>query len=964
MVRTRGVSGVGLWVVVVVVMASLVVPAVRAGDLPVGACCEVGGCSDGVLEENCWGRWFEGEMCADVDCGPPNDDCVNAQVAPSLPYTFTGSNVGATTDCDYLAEGQDGEVWISFTLEERRGVTIDYCGSSPYFNTLWVILYDECPCGGDDTVAHGTVSWEECGDVNPWMDLGVLSPGTYYYPVLTTAGATGDYVITVNTYDPPVQPNDNCADASILFLGETAFSTIGATTDGVPHPDSDCVYGDDANVHADIWYRYESDCTGTLNVWTCNSANFDTRVAIYEGCACTPDDGDLLVCNDDGDGCADYTSIAEAETVAGACYLIRVGGYGGATGRGTLNVWCDADYEECVDGTGGCFGVEDNDGPGCNDEACCNTVCGRDDYCCEVHWDMGCDAIAWTHCEPPEHVGACCDGVSCVGEMYEADCTGDWFAGQNCVQIDCSVVALDDCETAGTIEDGDTDFDTTGMETDGPAHPDSGCDQYSDDNVNQDIWFDYTASCTGQLTVSTCDQAEYDTRIAIYDGCGCPASEDNLLVCNDDGDDCSGYTSIAMASVEMDECYKIRVGGYQDEVGSGTLTVTCDGALGACCDGATCVGDTRDDDCDGAWYFNQTCDDFECPVGACCDGDTCLATLPESECAYNFFGGETCDEFECPLCAFCDPCYTNTDDEYITRVQFGAIDNESGQDGPCSYLRATQWSTDVEGLTAYPMSVSIESGDYSECVKVFVDWNQDCVFDLSESRYLGCGVSSTVSGNVVVPINAQLGCTTMRVVLEYNREPMDACNETDPIVYGEVEDYTVCVTGVPTTTLMSSLPATDESFWRSAGNTIVLTFDDTIAVPAEGELVIQELRDDGAFGPDLTSHFAITAEGNTLTLVETLSTLRHTRWYGVRSTEDWLGITPFEVHLVKLIGDANNDGLVLPNDLSLINTVVPSFGVDATSRFDINGDTNVLPNDLSIANANIPTFAVPKPSGH
>ena len=46
---------------------------------------------------------------------PFNDLCENADIADTLPHTFTGTNIDSTNDCDETADA-DGEVWLQFTL--------------------------------------------------------------------------------------------------------------------------------------------------------------------------------------------------------------------------------------------------------------------------------------------------------------------------------------------------------------------------------------------------------------------------------------------------------------------------------------------------------------------------------------------------------------------------------------------------------------------------------------------------------------------------------------------------------------------------------------------------------------------------------------------------------------------------------------------------------------------------------
>ncbi len=104
--------------------------------------------------------------------------------------------------------------------------------------------------------------------------------------------------------------------------------------------------------------------------------------------------------------------------------------------------------------------------------------------------------------------------------------------------------------------------------------------------------------------------------------------------------------------------------------------------------------------------------------------------------------------------------------------------------------------------------------------------------------------------------------------------------------------------------------------------------------------------------------------GSTLTIDEVGVVLSHGSWYGIRNAGTWVGVDSFNLHLVVAVGDANNNGRVLPADLSEINTDIPNFTAGADSRLDINGDGRVLPADLSAANSSIPSFNVPKPDGH
>ena len=153
-------------------------------------------------------------------------------------------------------------------------------------------------------------------------------------------------------------------------------------------------------------------------------------------------------------------------------------------------------------------------------------------------------------------------------------------------------------------------------------------------------------------------------------------------------------------------------------------------------------------------------------------------------------------------------------------------------------------------------------------------------------------------------------------------------------------------------------PGMDENLWRSANNHIVCEPIDLAPMPTAGDIMVRELLAGGAYGPDLAVDFTFASDADAFSLTENGSVLSNGTWYGV-------SIGGAMVHLCVQMGDANNDGRVLPNDLSLINTAIPTFLAEPTDRRDINGDSRLLPNDLSLANTAVPTLSRPaKPAGH
>jgi chitodextrinase len=137
-------------------------------------------------------------------------------------------------------------------------------------------------------------------------------------------------------------------------------------------------------------------------------------------------------------------------------------------------------------------------------------------------------------------------------------------------------------------------------------------------------------------------------------------------------------------------------------------------------------------------------------------------------------------------------------DEYIGRVQLGAIDNSSG--GGNGYSDHTSLSTTLAKSASATITVTPTwTGTvYSEGYAVFIDYNQDGDFtDSGETVWTNSATQNTsVSGSFTVPASATSGATRMRVSMKYNGVPTSC----EAFSYGEVEDYTVVIgAGTPDT---------------------------------------------------------------------------------------------------------------------------------------------------------------------
>ncbi|MDB4561829.1 hypothetical protein N9185_00475, partial [bacterium] len=120
--------------------------------------------------------------------------------------------------------------------------------------------------------------------------------------------------------------NDDCATAIAAPLGATAFDTTLAIDEGV------IPFNCASNGGPDIWYSYTAASTDDVAIDLCGSS-YDTALTLYSGTCAAPIE---IVCNDD------FCGLQSGATLSGVSvgdqFLIRIAGFNGGTGFGTLNI--------------------------------------------------------------------------------------------------------------------------------------------------------------------------------------------------------------------------------------------------------------------------------------------------------------------------------------------------------------------------------------------------------------------------------------------------------------------------------------------------------------------------------------------------------------------------------------------------------------------------------------------------
>jgi hypothetical protein len=129
----------------------------------------------------------------------------------------------------------------------------------------------------------------------------------------------------------------------------------------------------------------------------------------------------------------------------------------------------------------------------------------------------------------------------------------------------------DSCADAAELTQPEQAFTTLGATTDGPEEP-LACSELNRPQLLRDIWYRYTAPCSGVVTVTTCGRS-FDTALPAY-GSACPTAVDSAIVCNDQNAACGEQAEIRFG-VSVGAEYLLRVGGEEGSSGNGLLSVVC-----------------------------------------------------------------------------------------------------------------------------------------------------------------------------------------------------------------------------------------------------------------------------------------------------------------------------------------------------------------------------------------------------
>ncbi|MBV6453925.1 MAG: hypothetical protein FNNCIFGK_01162 [Bacteroidia bacterium] len=139
---------------------------------------------------------------------------------------------------------------------------------------------------------------------------------------------------------------------------------------------------------------------------------------------------------------------------------------------------------------------------------------------------------------------------------------------------------------------------------------------------------------------------------------------------------------------------------------------------------------------------------------------------------------------------------------FTTTGGFSNINNSSGL---TNYSDFTALS--VSQTAGGAISFSMTSGSGTCGAAIWVDWNNNMVFDASEKMYNAGAYVSVATGTFSVPSGQAAGNYRMRIVMNYLSTNPTACGDLGSANYGEAEDYTFTVTPPPTCIVPSALNA-------------------------------------------------------------------------------------------------------------------------------------------------------------
>ena len=251
-----------------------------------------------------------------------NDDCATAAAAPLGATAFDTTLAIDEGVIPFNCAANGGpDIWYTYTAASTNNVAIDLCGSS--YDT-GLTLYSGTCAAPIEIICND----DFCGLQSGATLSGVSVGDQFLIRIAGFNGGTGFGTLNIaEVTPPPGTTNDTCATAVTLTAGNAvAYDSTTAIDEGL------LPFSCGGTTAPDVWYSYTAANGNSLTFETCGSS-YDTAIEVFDGnCSAL----NFIECNDDS--CGLQSSITVATPVSGSTYYMRVGGWNGSTGFGTVLV--------------------------------------------------------------------------------------------------------------------------------------------------------------------------------------------------------------------------------------------------------------------------------------------------------------------------------------------------------------------------------------------------------------------------------------------------------------------------------------------------------------------------------------------------------------------------------------------------------------------------------------------------
>ncbi len=160
---------------------------------------------------------------------------------------------------------------------------------------------------------------------------GVVAGDTFLIQVGGWNGASGIGVLNTTPLGAP-GTNDDCSIADVISgMGVWTFNTTGASVSGF-NGGSACTAAGSLDLGPDQFWQWTATAAGDVEI-KLEGSLYDTKLNVHTGVGCA---ATCVAYNDDAYGL--QSSVSLTGVIAGDTFLIQIGGFGGSSGAGTMEI--------------------------------------------------------------------------------------------------------------------------------------------------------------------------------------------------------------------------------------------------------------------------------------------------------------------------------------------------------------------------------------------------------------------------------------------------------------------------------------------------------------------------------------------------------------------------------------------------------------------------------------------------